>query len=205
MKINSLCFAEQFDKNLPALLLAGIAYLAAALAIGRELLPESSGFALLLIWASAQLGGVAVKQVYLPPLMGMLLSGVILANLPGNLIDDLPDSWSTKIRAGALAVILMRYMPLCTRFRNAVLTTAPFRLDMSNRQVLIQVGTRAGCWNAYKDWMGCSQADVLPRCSRSLGGRRRGCPYLLYAVWTCTDPRIHPGSSEPGYCCIGHV
>lgn len=93
---------------MPALLLAGIAYFAAALAIGNELLPNSSGFALLLIWAAAQLGGAAVKQVRLPPLMGMLLSGVVLANLPVNLIDTLPDSWSTKIRAGALAVILMR-------------------------------------------------------------------------------------------------
>lgn len=117
------CAAEHLNNNLPALLLAGIAYFAAALAVGHEMLPESSGFALLLIWASAQLGGVAVKQVFLPPLMGMLLSGVILANLPGNLIEALPDSWSTKIRAGALAVILMRYMLLWTYFHNVVLHT----------------------------------------------------------------------------------
>eukprot|EP00892_Ulva_mutabilis_P007649 jgi/Ulvmu1/5256/UM022_0049.1 len=97
-----------FYKNMPALLLAVATYIAAALAIGRQFLPDSPGFTLLLIWAAAQLGGVAVKQVRLPPLMGMLLSGVVLANLPGNLIDNLPDSWSTKIRAGALAVILMR-------------------------------------------------------------------------------------------------
>lgn len=104
----TICCADQLNRNIPALVLAGIAYFAAALAVGDELLPGSSAFTLLLIWASAQLGGVAVKQIYLPPLMGMLVSGVVLANLPGKLIDDLPDSWSTKIRAGALAVILMR-------------------------------------------------------------------------------------------------
>lgn len=98
------------SQNIPVLVLPAIAYIATALAIGDEVLPESAGFALLLIWGSAQLGGFAVKQVRLPPLMGMLLSGVVLANLPGDLIGYLPDSWSTKIRAGALAVILMRYV-----------------------------------------------------------------------------------------------
>lgn len=110
---------------MPALLLAGIAYFAAALAIGRELLPDSSGFTLLLIWVAAQIGGVLVKQVYLPPLMGMLLSGVVLANLPGNLVDNLPDAWSTKIRAGALAVILMRYALLRLTWSTATGTPLP--------------------------------------------------------------------------------
>lgn len=79
-----------------------------ALAIGKEMLPHSAAFAILLVWTAAQLGGELCKLVSAPPLVGMLLSGVVLANLPWGIANDVPESWSVKIRAGALSIILMR-------------------------------------------------------------------------------------------------
>ena len=91
-----------------AICIGALAYAAAALAVGQHLLPGGKAWAVLLIWACAYVGGEAVKLIRLPPLLGMLLSGVILVNLPGDLTDDLPPEWSTKLRAGALAIILTR-------------------------------------------------------------------------------------------------
>lgn len=47
-------------------------------------------------------------SVKLPPLLGMLLSGILLANVPGSLLADIPSSWSAAIKKLALAVILSR-------------------------------------------------------------------------------------------------
>ena len=88
--------------------MGAMAYGAAAFAIGEQMLPGGRGWALLLIWLAAFLGGHAIRLIKLPSLLGMLLSGVILVNLPGDLVAALPDSWSAALRAGALAVILMR-------------------------------------------------------------------------------------------------
>ena len=50
---------------------------------------------------------LAVKAK-LPSLLGMLLAGMVLRNLPGDLVEDLPDGWSSAIRSAGLSVILMR-------------------------------------------------------------------------------------------------
>lgn len=88
--------------------IGAIAYGAAAFALGAPMLPGGRGWALMLIWLAAFLGGHAIRLLKLPSLLGMLLSGVLLVNLPGDLVAALPDSWSAALRAGALAVILMR-------------------------------------------------------------------------------------------------
>lgn len=44
----------------------------------------------------------------MPPLLGMLLAGMGVRNLPGNLLGDLPDDWSVALRLIALTVILLR-------------------------------------------------------------------------------------------------
>lgn len=44
----------------------------------------------------------------MPPLLGMLLGGIAVQNLPGNLLEGLPGSWSVALRLAALAVILLR-------------------------------------------------------------------------------------------------
>ncbi len=53
-------------------------------------------------------GGYVAKALRLPPLLGMLLAGIAVRNLPGELLDDLPESWSVALRLTALAIILLR-------------------------------------------------------------------------------------------------
>ena len=89
-------------------ILSGAAYAAAVLAVGEQLLPGGRAWTVLLIWVAAHVGGGVAKLAKLPPLLGMLLSGVVLVNLPGNLVEALPPTWSTALRAGALAIILTR-------------------------------------------------------------------------------------------------
>jgi NhaP-type Na+/H+ or K+/H+ antiporter len=43
-----------------------------------------------------------------PALLGMLLSGLMLKNLPGDPVQNFPDTWGTTLRALGLSLILMR-------------------------------------------------------------------------------------------------
>jgi NhaP-type Na+/H+ or K+/H+ antiporter len=65
-------------------------------------------WAVALIWACAHVGGAAAVMCGLPSLTGMLLCGLLLRNVPGGLVNDLPERWSSDIRAAGLSVILMR-------------------------------------------------------------------------------------------------
>lgn len=65
-------------------------------------------WAVAIIWACAHIGGACANAVGLPSLIGMLLMGLFLRNVPGKLVDDLPESWSSDIRAAGLSVILLR-------------------------------------------------------------------------------------------------
>ena len=71
-------------------------------------------FCMILIWFCSLIAGWMMDKVGMPPLLGMLLSGMILKNWK-NISDDfsdpvanLPDTWSEGIRAAGLSVILMR-------------------------------------------------------------------------------------------------
>lgn len=68
--------------------------------------PQLLDLALLL--ASATLGGRLARGAGFPPLVGMLAAGLLLRNVPGGLLDDLPDDWSSALRLVALTVILLR-------------------------------------------------------------------------------------------------
>lgn len=171
------------------LLIGGLTYGAAALAVGEQLLPGGKAWAVLLIWFASYVGGEAVKLVKLPPLLGMLLSGIILVNLPGQLVAGLPDSWGASLRAGALAIILTRCASLCyddgslprlladiallstsltlSHLRAVPMCTFPHS-DVNKFQV--RVGARYRY--AAPHGRGCSKAHGLPRHRR--GGRRRG-------------------------------
>ncbi len=70
--------------------------------------PVDGLLALGLLLATAAAGGLAARQLRLPPLLGMLLSGMALRNLPGDVLADLPEDWSTALRLIALTVILLR-------------------------------------------------------------------------------------------------
>lgn len=73
-----------------------------ALALVHELV------ALGLLFFFAVIGGLAARQLRLPPLLGMLLAGLALNNAPGDPLRDLPDNWSVTLRLLALTVILLR-------------------------------------------------------------------------------------------------
>lgn len=64
--------------------------------------------ALGLLMLAAVAGGWVAGRIGLPPLLGMLLAGLALRNLPGELIESLPSGWSVTLRLIALTVILLR-------------------------------------------------------------------------------------------------
>ena len=66
-------------------------------------------FTTLLLLVTAIMGGKLVSLASLPPLLGMLLVGMLLANVPIlKTVGKLDPSWSSVIRSTALAVILIR-------------------------------------------------------------------------------------------------
>mmetsp|Transcript_57943 Transcript_57943/g.163612 ORF Transcript_57943/g.163612 Transcript_57943/m.163612 type:complete len:606 (+) Transcript_57943:111-1928(+) len=71
------------------------------------MLPYSSGFALAVLWGGSVAGGQAAKLVGLPPLLGMLCTGILVKNA-GDLARGLPAPWAAAIRAVGLMNILMR-------------------------------------------------------------------------------------------------
>ena len=74
----------------------------------RRRAPGGGVWAAALIWACAHIGGAVAAALGLPPLIGMLLFGLVLRNVPGGWVEDLPERWSSDIRAAGLSVILMR-------------------------------------------------------------------------------------------------
>ena len=70
--------------------------------------PGGAVWSVLIVWACAHLGGAGANVLGVPSLIGMLLMGLLLRNVPGELVDDLPERWSSDIRAAGLSVILMR-------------------------------------------------------------------------------------------------
>ena len=66
-------------------------------------------FTTLLLLVCAVLGGKLVELVRLPPLLGMLLVGMLLSNAPRvREVGRLDPSWSSALRSAALVVILIR-------------------------------------------------------------------------------------------------
>jgi len=61
-----------------------------------------------MLLALAVLGGFVASRLRMPALLGMLLAGVAVRNVPGDLLEALPDSWSLVLRLLALTVILLR-------------------------------------------------------------------------------------------------
>ena len=70
-------------------------------------------WAMVLLWFCSLVGGYTSERLGLPPLLGMLISGMILKNwrhIPGmsDPVGSLPDEWKAGIRGAGLSVILMR-------------------------------------------------------------------------------------------------
>ncbi|GAB1288142.1 Sodium/hydrogen exchanger 9B1 [Apodemus speciosus] len=83
--------------------------------IGQEVLPGGNLFGLVVIFYSAFLGGKMLEVIRipvvppLPPLLGMLLAGFTIRNVP--IIYEfvrIPTTWSSALRNTALTIILIR-------------------------------------------------------------------------------------------------
>ncbi|RUS73417.1 hypothetical protein EGW08_018823 [Elysia chlorotica] len=76
---------------------------------GEEALPGGNLFSLAVLFMGCWCGGYLVDLVHLPPLLGMLVVGAVLGNVPHiDFARDIHPSWSTSCRQIALAIILIR-------------------------------------------------------------------------------------------------
>lgn len=92
-----------------SLFLLGLVFAAAVFMFGEDfMLLDGAGFSVWILWQVSVLVGMVCKTYDVPPLLGNLISGIVLRNLPGGVVDALPDSWSSIIRATGLSLILMR-------------------------------------------------------------------------------------------------
>mmetsp|Transcript_37275 Transcript_37275/g.105170 ORF Transcript_37275/g.105170 Transcript_37275/m.105170 type:complete len:283 (+) Transcript_37275:332-1180(+) len=80
-------------------------FLFSVLVLGNGSFPDAPVICLLLIWLAAHFGGVAAGKVGLPPLLGMLLSGLCIRNLH---ICVVPETMADLVTTGSLGVILIR-------------------------------------------------------------------------------------------------
>nr|XP_002128513.1 sodium/hydrogen exchanger 9B2-like [Ciona intestinalis] len=84
--------------------------------LGDECLPGSNIFGIIILTLCCVLAGVLVHAIPipklppLPPLLGMLLAGFALRNIPGMdmVITAIQPSWSSTLRSLALTVILVK-------------------------------------------------------------------------------------------------
>ncbi|XP_078495074.1 sodium/hydrogen exchanger 9B2-like [Ciona intestinalis] len=84
--------------------------------LGEECLPGSNIFGIIILTLCCVLAGVLVHAIPipklppLPPLLGMLLAGFALRNIPGMdmVITAIQPSWSSTLRSLALTVILVK-------------------------------------------------------------------------------------------------
>lgn len=91
------------------LLLGLLVWLTALSVFKDDALPGGNIFALLVLVYSAFVGGYVVSLIRLPPLLGMLIAGFLLRNVPRiNVAGDIDPRWSSVLRNVALTVILTR-------------------------------------------------------------------------------------------------
>ncbi|XP_068744939.1 sodium/hydrogen exchanger 9B2-like isoform X3 [Montipora capricornis] len=80
--------------------------------VGRDLLPGGNIFGIFIVIVVAALGGFLARKLSkdaLPSLLGMLVVGFILRNVPGiDVANDIDRTWSATLRSMALVVILTR-------------------------------------------------------------------------------------------------
>ncbi|XP_076461638.1 sodium/hydrogen exchanger 9B2-like isoform X1 [Babylonia areolata] len=76
--------------------------------VDKEALPGGNLFSLFLLFVFCWCGGYLISLVHLPPLLGMLIVGGILGNVPGiDIARNIDQEWSTGCRQIALAIILI--------------------------------------------------------------------------------------------------
>ncbi|XP_052812372.1 sodium/hydrogen exchanger 9B2-like isoform X2 [Mya arenaria] len=75
-----------------------------------EALPGGNLYSLLALFVCCAVGGYLISFLHLPPLLGMLLVGVLLRNVPGVKFvgESIDPKWGSTLRKVALTVILTR-------------------------------------------------------------------------------------------------
>lgn len=102
IKADSLAFASHTS-------LAVVLYAALWLKLGSTASPpDGPWFCLAVLWLGSIFGGFVAKALRLPPLLGMMMAGVIITNARVNPAGGIPDGWSETIRASGLAIILLK-------------------------------------------------------------------------------------------------
>ena len=93
-----------------ALFILGIfGFAASVFGIGTDhMLPHGQLWACFITWLCAIAMGKLFKAIDAPPLLGQLISGIILRNFPYEPVQGLTSAYSAKIRAIGLSLILMR-------------------------------------------------------------------------------------------------
>jgi len=67
---------------------------------GGVTVPNGAVWCVIFIWLGAMVSGKLAAKVNLPPLLGMLLGGMLLRNLPGELVEDLPKVGRCRLTPG---------------------------------------------------------------------------------------------------------
>eukprot|EP00927_Polykrikos_kofoidii_P047829 TRINITY_DN4210_c0_g2_i1.p1 TRINITY_DN4210_c0_g2~~TRINITY_DN4210_c0_g2_i1.p1 ORF type:complete len:693 (-),score=114.69 TRINITY_DN4210_c0_g2_i1:262-2340(-) len=91
----------------PAILLVLLFLLALCCLGPGMMLPGEKGFALYACWVAGITGGKLFGCGHQPPLLGMLIAGIVLRNT-SSIVEPLPEAWSAAVRVFGLSVILMR-------------------------------------------------------------------------------------------------
>ncbi|KAK8395971.1 hypothetical protein O3P69_005218 [Scylla paramamosain] len=78
--------------------------------LGDTALPGGNIFSLFILFLTAEAAGRAVEPLRLPPLLGMLVVGILLKSVPGinHVGRSIDQEWSAALRNLALVIILLR-------------------------------------------------------------------------------------------------
>eukprot|EP00184_Porphyridium_aerugineum_P000293 CAMPEP_0184697044 /NCGR_PEP_ID=MMETSP0313-20130426/4155_1 /TAXON_ID=2792 /ORGANISM="Porphyridium aerugineum, Strain SAG 1380-2" /LENGTH=577 /DNA_ID=CAMNT_0027155805 /DNA_START=244 /DNA_END=1977 /DNA_ORIENTATION=- len=98
----------RFKAWISNLLLMGLSYGVLYVLLGDDVLPGSPLFALLVCWAFAVVLGVVFDVIGLPSLLGQLIAGIVLRNLPGDILKGMKSSWMGVIRAFSMSLVMTR-------------------------------------------------------------------------------------------------
>ncbi|XP_071952954.1 sodium/hydrogen exchanger 9B2-like [Antedon mediterranea] len=96
-------------KTLTYVFVLGVIWAAVWSITGEDALPGGNLFSLYVLLVCCKIGGILISFIKMPPLLGMLIVGLLLANVPYiDVANDITPAWSEVLRNIALAVILVR-------------------------------------------------------------------------------------------------
>ena len=108
--LSNFLFLSHTDTHLDLsfIVLATVSYGVLFFSIGTAFLPGHAAWCTLLMWMCSLIGALIANQIFLPRVIGMLVAGILLQNIPWSAIDAFPPKWGTQMRAAALATIFLR-------------------------------------------------------------------------------------------------